>query len=85
MSEEKYCYFVDHDEYGRRVFYHPYNLGLAAELAIAYADNTYPVFKLPLIESELPVQDLSAQFSAIAKPSIELPNLSVDALLNAVG
>ena len=85
MPEEKYCYFVDHDEYGYRVFYHPYNLGLAAELAIAYADNRHSVFKLPLIDSELPAQNLSAQFNAIAKPTVELPAIPVEAMLSSVG
>ena len=83
---QKYAYLVEHPTHGPKVFYNPYDTDMSAKLAVDFAENTVIVFKLPLHESELPVQDLSAQFSAIAaKATVELPNISVDALLSGVG
>jgi hypothetical protein len=82
---QKYAYLVEHPAHGTKIFYNPYDSDLSARLAVDYAENTVIVFKLPLHESELSVQDLSAQFSVIAKPNVELPNIPVEALLSSVG
>lgn len=84
---QKYAYLVEHPVHGTKIFYNPYDADVSAKLAVDYAENTVIVFKLPLYESELLVQDLSAQFSAITakSPAIELPHIPVDALLSSVG
>ena len=84
---QKYAYLVEHPVHGTKIFYNPYDADVSAKLAVDYAENTVIVFKLPLHESELPVQDLSAQFSVIAakSPTVELPHIPVDALLSGAG
>lgn len=50
-TTKKYCYVVDHPEYGTRVFYSgDMFLNYAAKSAIDYAENLVPVMKVPLID-----------------------------------
>ncbi len=83
---QKFCYLVEHPVQGTKVFYDAYDPDKAAKLAVDYAENTVIVFKMPLYDEpfEKP-QDLSAQFSAITKTTVELPNIPVEALLAGVG
>ena len=85
-QEQKYCYLVEHPQHGTKVFYYgqAYAAGAARD-AVDYAENIVPVFKLRLYDSAVEAQNLSAQFSAITKPIVELPNIPVDALLSGVG
>lgn len=84
-EEQKYCYLVEHPQHGTRVFYYGRVYGAeAARDAVNYAENIVPVFKLRLYDSVVE-QDLSAQFSAITKTTVELPNIPVEALLSGVG
>lgn len=84
-EEQKYCYLVEHPQHGTRVFYYGQVYGAeAARDAVNYAENIVPVFKLRLYDSVVE-QDLSAQFSAITKTTVELPNIPVEALLSGVG
>tara|TARA_R110000868_G_scaffold304484_7_gene565612 strand:+ start:444 stop:710 length:267 start_codon:yes stop_codon:yes gene_type:complete len=83
---QKFCYLVEHPQRGTKVFYDVYDPDKAAKLAVDYAENTVIVFKMPLHDEPIEkVQDLSAQFSAITKPTVELPNIPVEALLSGVG
>lgn len=84
-EEQKYCYLVEHPQHGTRVFYYGRVYGAeAARDAVNYAENIVPVFKLRLYDSVVE-QNLSAQFSAITKTTVELPNIPVEALLSGVG
>lgn len=85
LQEQKYAYLVEHPVRGTKIFYNPYDADVSAKLAVDYAENTVIVFKLPLHESELPSQSLSAQFNAVAAKTVELPSIPVDALLSGVG
>lgn len=83
---QKYAYLVEHPVHGTKIFYNPYDADVSARLAVDYAENTVIVFKLPLYDTPIEAtQDLSAQFSAITKPIVELPNIPVEALLSSVG
>ncbi len=93
MSEEerevKHCYLVEHPTKGSKVFYSgSYYRTEAARLAVDYADNKVPVLKLVLIEDEDDLaqrQSLSAQFNEVARATVELPSIPMDALLSSVG
>lgn len=85
-EEHKYCYLVEHPQHGTKVFYYGRVYGAeAARDAVDYAENLVPVFKLRLYDSAIESKDLSAQFSAITKTTVELPNIPVEALLSGVG
>lgn len=86
-QEQKYCYLVEHPRHGTKVFYVSYDYDKAARLAVDYAENTVIVFKMPVYDEPIEkVQDLSAQFSAITRTNVELPQLPVvEALLSSVG
>jgi hypothetical protein len=86
MEEQKYCYLVEHPHHGTRIFYYGRVYGAeAARDAVDYAENLVPVFKLRLYDSAVESKNLSAQFNAITRTSIELPNIPVEALLSSVG
>lgn len=85
-EEQKYCYLVEHPQHGTKVFYYGRVYGAeAARDAVDYAENLVTVFKLRLYDSAMESKDLSAQFSAITKPTVELPNIPVEAMLSSVG
>ena len=87
QTEQKYCYLVEHPQHGTKIFYSgEYYQGEAARNAVDYAENIAIVFKLPLHDSPIEkVQDLSAQFSAITRTTVELPKIPVEALLSDLG
>jgi hypothetical protein len=85
--DQKYCYLVEHPRQGTKIFYDAYDIDKSARLAVDYAENLVTVFKLPLHDSAITTtQDLSAQFSSMTKPKVELPKLEpIEALLSSVG
>lgn len=86
-QEHKYCYLVEHPRHGTKVFYYGRVYGAeAARDAVDYADSLCIVRKLSLYDNAVEVQSLSAQFSAITRTNVELPQLPVvEALLSSVG